>query len=221
MARAFKDLIVQEADGRLRLTFRARDGTAVLEDVTVEIASTVLQEGDKWGALAANQLLELDEDGVPQAIAPEFTPAAAPAALASGERMSAAFAKLAAAVTALMGHLEDRVVHITAAERQVWDGAAHTANAAQTSANTAQATANAAQASANAVQVTANAAQASANTAQVTANAAMPKSGGAFTGNITAYSANRSGSCLRNSEVRTSSATGTLQSTDKIVYVRK
>lgn len=43
------------------------------------------------------------------------------------------------------------------------------------------------------------------------------------TGDIIASSTNRAtdGGCLRNIEVRTSSATGTLQSTDKIIMVRK
>ena len=72
MARAFKDMIVQEADGKPRLTFRNRQGAAVLEDVAVEVSSSVQQQGDAWGALAANLLLELDDDDVPYAVAPEF-----------------------------------------------------------------------------------------------------------------------------------------------------
>lgn len=65
MARAFEDLLVQETDGKPRLTFRNRQGRAVLEDVSAEIASTVLRAGDRWGALAANLLLALDEDEAP------------------------------------------------------------------------------------------------------------------------------------------------------------
>ena len=121
MARAFKDLIVQEADGKPRLTFRSRQGTAVLEDVAVEVSSTVQQAGDAWGALAANLLLELDDDGTPYAVAPEFAPAAAPAALTPREKMAAAFGKLAASVSALIAHLADGVAHITAAERAKWN----------------------------------------------------------------------------------------------------
>jgi len=49
----------------------------------------------------------------------------------------------------------------------------------------------------------------------------MPKSGGTFTGDAVAYSTNRTTSGLRNIEVRTTSATGTLQSTNKIIMVRK
>lgn len=118
MGRAFKDLIVRETDGRLRLTFRSRTGAAVLEDVSAEISSEVLQAGDRWGALAANELLELDDDGVPHAVAPDFTPAQAPAALAPRERMSAAFGKLAA-------HLADGARHVTAAERAAWNAKAN------------------------------------------------------------------------------------------------
>ena len=65
MVRAFEDLLVQEADGKPRLTFRNRQGDVVLKEVSVEVASTVLRTGDRWGALAANMLLALDEDGVP------------------------------------------------------------------------------------------------------------------------------------------------------------
>ena len=50
-------MIVQEADGKPRLTFRNRQGAAVLEDVAVEVSSSVQQQGDAWGALAANLLL--------------------------------------------------------------------------------------------------------------------------------------------------------------------
>ena len=46
MARAFEDLLVGEADGRPRLTFRSRAGQAVLEDVSVELASEVLRPGE-------------------------------------------------------------------------------------------------------------------------------------------------------------------------------
>lgn len=53
------------------------------------------------------------------------------------------------------------------------------------------------------------------------ADNAMPKSGGTFTGNAVAYSTNRTTSGLRNIEIRTTSATGTLQSTNKIIGVRK
>ena len=66
MADVYKDMIVQEADGKPRLTFRSRQGAALLEDVSVEVASDILQQGDAWGAREANLLLEKDADGLPQ-----------------------------------------------------------------------------------------------------------------------------------------------------------
>lgn len=65
------------------------------------------------------------------------------------------------------------------------------------------------------------AAQTTADGAQATASAAMPKSGGIFTGEVTAHSANRTAGTLRNIEVRTVSTDGELQSTNKIILVRK
>ena len=49
----------------------------------------------------------------------------------------------------------------------------------------------------------------------------MTDAGGTFTGNAIAYSTNRTTSSLRNIEIRKSSASGTLQSTNKIIMVRK
>lgn len=57
---------MQEADGKPRLTLRSRSGAALLQDVAVEIASPILQQGDAWGALEANLLLRRDDDGVPE-----------------------------------------------------------------------------------------------------------------------------------------------------------
>lgn len=88
----------------------------MLEDVAVEVSSSVQQQGDAWGALAANLLLELDDDDVPYAVAPEFMPAAAPAALISREKLATAFGKLAAAVSALISHMGDKNnPHVTTA----------------------------------------------------------------------------------------------------------
>lgn len=52
-------------------------------------------------------------------------------------------------------------------------------------------------------------------------NNAMPKAGGIFTGDVTAYSENRTSACLRNTEVRITNTEGELQSTNKIIMVRK
>ena len=53
------------------------------------------------------------------------------------------------------------------------------------------------------------------------ADSKMAISGGTFTGNTMAYSGNRTTACLRNTEVRISSTTGELQSTNKIIMVLK
>ncbi len=55
--------------------------------------------------------------------------------------------------------------------------------------------------------------------ARAAANAAMPKAGGAFTGNVTAYSTNRDGWNLRNSIVQTSA--GGVVYTNSLVFRRK
>lgn len=52
---------------------------------------------------------------------PTYTAASAPAALTSGEKLSAAFGKIAAAISALITHLADSVRHVTAAERNAWN----------------------------------------------------------------------------------------------------
>lgn len=61
----YHDFIVDETDGAPRYTFRNRQGAVILEDVSAEIASRIVQKGDTFGALAANTLLTL-EDGIPK-----------------------------------------------------------------------------------------------------------------------------------------------------------
>lgn len=65
MARAFKDMIVQEADGKPRLTFR-QPGKARLCWRMLPWKCPVQSTGRRrLGCVAANLLLELDDDGVP------------------------------------------------------------------------------------------------------------------------------------------------------------
>ncbi len=90
-----------EPDGRVRLTFRNRQGSAVLQDVYAEVSSAVSQPGDRWGARAANELLRLSDEGIPYAVAPDFQEAAEPAPLIPHEKLSDSFSKLAAAITRL------------------------------------------------------------------------------------------------------------------------
>lgn len=197
-------MLVEEADGRPRLTFRSRTGQAVLEDVSVEIASEVLQEGDRWGALAASELLELDDDDVPHAVSPAFAKTEELVELAPRERMGIAFGKLAAAVTALIAHLADGTRHITAAERSAWNGAADAAHA-HVSDTTRHIT---------------SAERGAWNAAHAAANAAMPRAGGQFTGNVLAAGTNRAGASLRNSEVY-HAGMGAHAATDRLIFVRK
>lgn len=78
MARLFRDLKVNEPDGKVYLTLYNRDGSPALRDVSVGVSSEVVQQGDNWTAAAANLLLRLDEDGQPQlALTPQTIGAAA------------------------------------------------------------------------------------------------------------------------------------------------
>ena len=62
-----------------------------------------------------------------------------------------------------------------------------------------------------------------ANSAKNMVDTAMPKSGGTFTGNVSATATNRNGAPLRNIAVKTASAgvDGATVSTDMIIMVRK
>lgn len=62
MSRPYKDLIVDEADAKVRYNLIGRDGEAVIEDVRLEVSSPVTQEGDKVGAREFNFLIERGED---------------------------------------------------------------------------------------------------------------------------------------------------------------
>ncbi|WP_140401740.1 hypothetical protein, partial [Gemmiger sp. An50] len=66
MARLFRDLKVNEQDGKVYLTLYNRDGSPALRDVSVGVSSEVTQQGDNWTAAAANLLLRLGEDGQPE-----------------------------------------------------------------------------------------------------------------------------------------------------------
>lgn len=68
MARTYRDLLVDEDDGKIRVNLLNRDGTVALHDVSMELSSPVAQEGDSFGAAAANLLLQLDEDGAPEVL---------------------------------------------------------------------------------------------------------------------------------------------------------
>lgn len=65
MAREYKNRIPLESDGNLRYTLRDRGGKALLSDVTLDVTSKLQQQGDPWGALEANLLMQIGDDGVP------------------------------------------------------------------------------------------------------------------------------------------------------------
>lgn len=53
---------------------------------------------------------------------PTYTAASSNTALASGEKLSVAFGKIAKAISSLISHLANTTVHITASERTTWNG---------------------------------------------------------------------------------------------------
>lgn len=63
MPRPWQNLITE--DGVEYLNSISRAGQVVLSDYRVELASTVIQPGDRWRAAAANLLTEIDDDGTP------------------------------------------------------------------------------------------------------------------------------------------------------------
>ncbi len=65
MNREFRDLSVNEPDGRLYYDLVDRAGKTLVSGVSPRLQSPVLRKGDRWGAAAANKLLRLDEKGVP------------------------------------------------------------------------------------------------------------------------------------------------------------
>lgn len=65
MPRDWRDLTVDEADGLPRYNLIDGNGNVVASNVKVELASKVIQDGDRAGALAFNRVTELDDDGTP------------------------------------------------------------------------------------------------------------------------------------------------------------
>ncbi len=101
----------------------------------------------------------------------------------------------------------------------------HTADyyAAKTDMETLQQEVVSAQTAADEAKTAAEAAQAAADEKAEASHtqSASTITAGTFSGDVVAYSTNRTTSGLRNIEVRITSATGTLQSTNKIIMVRK
>lgn len=61
--RPYKDMIVNESDGKMRYNLIDRSGQTVATDVYLEQSSPITQQGDKVGAKEFNALLNRDDDG--------------------------------------------------------------------------------------------------------------------------------------------------------------
>lgn len=85
MPRLFKDVIVNEGDHKARVNLINRDGSVALHEVSVELASTVAQPGDSWGAKEANLLLKVGDNGVPYVDIEGYCTEAEVTALLSGK----------------------------------------------------------------------------------------------------------------------------------------
>ncbi|MCM1299578.1 MAG: hypothetical protein NC228_08450, partial [[Eubacterium] siraeum] len=94
-------------------------------------AEGISLEVDPAAAVTAEQLntvrsriaaLEKDMENIEALIIPVYVQSESLAPLTSGEKLSAAFGKIAKAVTELISHLADGTRHITASERSRWNG---------------------------------------------------------------------------------------------------
>lgn len=98
-----------------------------LADTTVHVTSS---ERTTWNGKAngthTHTKSEVGLSNVPNLATndqtPTYTVASSNTALASGEKLSVAFGKIAKAVNSLISHLADTVGHITSAERTAWNG---------------------------------------------------------------------------------------------------
>lgn len=142
--------------------------------------------------------------------------------ICSGESLGVLFGKLARRLAAMAGILEGKADASVVEDALSGKAASsHTHTKSEVGLGNVDNTAD----SAKSVSYAASAGYATSagsavdQTARNTANAAMPKSGGNFTGNIAAYSTNRSGANLRNCEVKTS-ASGAV-STERLLFLRK
>jgi len=64
MAKAYKDMIVNEADAKVRYDLIDREGNKAAEDVRLEVSSPIEQQGDMVGAKEINLLIERSDDGL-------------------------------------------------------------------------------------------------------------------------------------------------------------
>lgn len=181
MARIYKDLVVDEQDGRVRVDLIDRDGNPLLTGVYVQVASKVLQEGDQWGAKEANLLLTLSDAGVPSPRTDNPHKVTAAQTGAAPKSHASAGTEYGAASTSQYGHVKlSGAVNSTSEALAATAGAVKKAydlaNTANTKAGQAAGTAEAADAAAQHAAEDAAAAQKRADSAYGLASAAVPKS---------------------------------------------
>jgi len=63
MAKPYKDMIVNEEDGKIRYNLVDRGGNIVQAEVKLEVASPIAQEGDAYGAREMNTFITRSDDG--------------------------------------------------------------------------------------------------------------------------------------------------------------
>lgn len=63
MAKPYKDWLFNEDDRKPRYNLVDRQGAVVVGDVALQISSTVLQEGDSFGATEMNMIITRSDDG--------------------------------------------------------------------------------------------------------------------------------------------------------------
>lgn len=96
----------------------------LIDDLAADLTSHTGNKSNPHGVTAAQVGLGNVPNVSTNNQTPTYTAASSPSALTSGEKLSAAFAKIAAAVSALISHLADTTKHITAAERTAWNSKA-------------------------------------------------------------------------------------------------
>lgn len=200
-------------DGKARITITSRSGTTFVTDGLVEVTSQVIQEGDKFGASAANLLLQLDDDGTPLLKIDGGTYANYPGRIKMRKQDTATtpittieYGEICVNTDGklLVGNSINGAVEISRTvdlDLQV-SQLSQRITTAQNSAVTAQNTANTAITNAAAAQLSANQAQAAAQAAAASAATRMPIAGGEFTGPVTAYRSSPSeGHYIRNTYI--------------------
>ena|GEM_PF-1057281 len=121
-------LLTISNDGELEVTIDAsalvtqRTMESYVEEVTAEFSDHLTDTANPHQVTKTQVGLGNVPNVATNNQTPTYTEASSPANLTSGEKLSAAFGKIARAVRSLIAHLADTTAHITAAERTAWNG---------------------------------------------------------------------------------------------------